>query len=155
MFKNIGPAYGSNYDRMRQAIPSYISAIPESLQGLDSMPEHGAYGLADFSGQYFPANMQTPVCISTPQLGLQGSRQSQLMTRVTQFQSDVSATSPCKFAISFLVLKSYLIFGRNPILVKQDFSSYGATTSTQLIFSQVFGPSNQIPKDLGSMSEDS
>jgi hypothetical protein len=46
-------------------MPSYVSAMPEQLQGLDTISEHGAFGLADLSGNFFPPNM-TPVYISTP-----------------------------------------------------------------------------------------
>jgi hypothetical protein len=39
------------------------------------------------------------------------------------------------------------------VLVKHDFSGYGDTPGAKLIFSQVFGPANQLPKELGASSE--
>lgn len=92
-----------HFDRLPTNLGSFVSVMPDTLHGLDTISEHGAYGLADLSGQYFPPNMATPLCMNTPQMGLQASRASQLMTRATHFNSEVADQSPCK-SLFFVLL---------------------------------------------------
>jgi hypothetical protein len=108
------PTFIPGYERLPGNIPSYISAIPDTLQGLDTISEPGVFGLADPTGQYFPPNMTTPLGLSTPQMGIQSSRGAHLLARVTQYNPEVADSSPCKFNYSGLLYSQNPIFALSP-----------------------------------------